>query len=187
MNIAILGWGSLVWDKRDLPIVGNWQQGGPVLPIEFSRISSDGRLTLVIDERNGVDVMTRYAHSECANLNGAVESLKKSEETPTVERIGFVDLVSNTERASSRLHHPTACDRIKAWAQAHNWEAIVWTALQSNFKEKVGEPFSADAAVRYLNHLTGESKRIALEYIQKAPQEVNTPFRRLVFANANSL
>ncbi len=38
MKIAILGWGSLIWDRRDLQIAGDWQQGGPVLPIEFSRI-----------------------------------------------------------------------------------------------------------------------------------------------------
>lgn len=60
MNITILGWGSLIWDQRDLPISGDWQLGGPALPIEFSRISRDGRLTLVIDECNGVAVSTSY-------------------------------------------------------------------------------------------------------------------------------
>lgn len=29
MTIAILAWGSLVWDKRDLPIQGEWQPGEP--------------------------------------------------------------------------------------------------------------------------------------------------------------
>lgn len=97
MNIAILGWGSLIWDKRDLPIVGDWQAGGPVLPIEFSRVSGDGRLTLVIDEQNGADVTTRYARSERVNLSEAVASLQKRENNPPKERIGFVNLVSNTE------------------------------------------------------------------------------------------
>ncbi|HOW68396.1 MAG TPA: hypothetical protein P5055_13320 [Candidatus Paceibacterota bacterium] len=58
MSIAILGWGSLIWNPRDLPITGDWQGDGPVLPIEFTRISDNGRLTLVIDERHGVDVPT---------------------------------------------------------------------------------------------------------------------------------
>ena len=44
MKIAILGWGSLVWDSRQLPHSGEWHTGGPVLPIEFSRVSKDGRL-----------------------------------------------------------------------------------------------------------------------------------------------
>lgn len=78
MRIAILGWGSLIWHPRDLPISGDWQPGGPVLPIEFSRISDNGlpapqstasrqagRLTLVIDERHGADVPTRFALSPC--------------------------------------------------------------------------------------------------------------------------
>ena len=55
MNIAILGWGSLVPDPRGLPIADGWHQAGPVLPIEFSRISKDGQragcLTLVIPQR----------------------------------------------------------------------------------------------------------------------------------------
>ena len=64
MNIAILGWGSLVPDPRGLPIAGGWHQGGPILPIEFSRISKDGQragcLTLVIDEAHGSEVAPCY-------------------------------------------------------------------------------------------------------------------------------
>lgn len=39
-QIAIIGWGSLVWDPRDLPIESPWHDDGPELPIEFARISS---------------------------------------------------------------------------------------------------------------------------------------------------
>lgn len=48
-KIAILAWGSLYWDKRTLAIQSEWNEDGPTLPIAFSRISKDGRLTLVID------------------------------------------------------------------------------------------------------------------------------------------
>jgi hypothetical protein len=41
MSIAMLAWGSLIWNPRDLPISGEWRQAGPVLPIEFSRISDN--------------------------------------------------------------------------------------------------------------------------------------------------
>ena len=50
MKIAILGWGSLLWQPKDLQFdkeIG-WSKNGPMLPIEFARISKDGRLTLVI-------------------------------------------------------------------------------------------------------------------------------------------
>jgi len=45
MKIAILGWGSLIWDARLLSINttlfdNGWSSDGPDLPIEFSRVST---------------------------------------------------------------------------------------------------------------------------------------------------
>ncbi|MHC2302867.1 hypothetical protein [Rhizobium mongolense] len=57
LRIAILGWGSLIWDQRpefDMHHKG-WLRGGPVLMLEFSRISESRKsaLTLVIDNTHG--------------------------------------------------------------------------------------------------------------------------------------
>lgn len=52
MKIVCLGWGSLVWDPKELLIDGHWNTDGPLLPIEFCRQSQDGRLTLVIDPQS---------------------------------------------------------------------------------------------------------------------------------------
>ena len=134
MSIAILSWGSLTWNPRDLPISGKWQQDGPVLPIEFSRISSDGRLTLVIDEQDGVPVTTRYARRPRTNLDDATADLRVRGGT-VKDRIGYVNLVRNTKRGWARQHHPAACDTIKAWAKAGGWNAVVWTALTPNFED----------------------------------------------------
>ncbi len=49
MRIACLGGGSLVWDPGGLPIQRSWFCGGPFAPVEFTRQSSGGRITLVID------------------------------------------------------------------------------------------------------------------------------------------
>jgi hypothetical protein len=179
MTIAILGWGSLVWDKRNLRLAGDWQTGGPVLPIEFSRVSSDGRLTLVIDPLHGVPVATLFARSEFPTLNKTIANLREREGT-TAEKIGYVNLVSHTACDYSRRHHPAACDAIQAWAQANQWQAVIWTALISNFESDGRPPFSVPAALAYLRGLTGEKPTRALEYIQRAPEEVDTPVRRLL-------
>ncbi|MHB2268110.1 hypothetical protein [Pseudaminobacter salicylatoxidans] len=49
MRIAVLAWGSLVWDRQKLAIADDFDPSGPQLPVEFCRISGGGRLTLVID------------------------------------------------------------------------------------------------------------------------------------------
>jgi len=89
----------------------------------------------VIDERNGADLVTRYARSACTNPADHIRSLRKREGDPPATRIGFVDLVNNTERDWPRREHPTACDRIKEWAQAQSWDGVVWTGLTGNFTE----------------------------------------------------
>jgi hypothetical protein len=50
LKIVALGWGSLVWDNRNLPVTGGWSADGLKVPLEFARESVDGRLTLVIIE-----------------------------------------------------------------------------------------------------------------------------------------
>ena len=81
MKIAILGWGSLVLDPRELPREGVWQYGGPEFRIEFSRVSQDCRLTLAIDNENGKLVSTRYVLSPRSDINDAISDLKLREGT----------------------------------------------------------------------------------------------------------
>ena len=79
MKIAILGWGSLIWLPKDLKFDTNsgWKENGPVLPIEFARISKDGRLTLVITP-NGTEVPTLYAVMSRRGERNKEEKLRKS-------------------------------------------------------------------------------------------------------------
>ena len=169
MKIAILGWGSLIWDQRELPTLGEWQKGGPVLPIEFSRISSDGRLTLVIDEKNGVPVKTRYVESGSGTLGKAIEDLRKRGGT-SKSMIGVVSKTVNNAKAGS--------DSIKAWDVEHKWDGVIWTGLPSNFEDINNVPFTIENGLTYLSGLSGEKRVKAREYIDRAPEEVVTPLRR---------
>jgi hypothetical protein len=177
MKIVVLAWGSLVWEPGALRLADKWMKGGPVLPIEFSRVSDNGRLTLVIDERHGVDVPTRYALSALDHLDEALADLQKREGSPLRNRIGFIDVGRDLTCDRALASHPAACARIRTWAKDQHLDAVVWTAIEPRFQEKTGVPFSVDAAVHYLAGLQGPKRTLALDYLRKAPSDVVTPVR----------
>ena len=94
---AILAWGSLTWEPKTLEFhkAFGWQKDGPVLPIEFARISKDGRLTLVITE-NGTPVTTYFTIANFyTTTDEAIQNLRKRESCNLVD-IGFYITDSNT-------------------------------------------------------------------------------------------
>jgi predicted RNase H-like nuclease len=172
-RIAILGWGSLVWDPRDLPLVPPWRPGGPALPLEFSRISSDGRLTLVIDPTDGESLPTRFALSPRGALEDVVADLRDREGT-TWMNIGMIGLSSRQERS----RFPALLGTLKDWLGRNGLDAVVWTDLQPNFERQLSRKFTIDLALEYLRGLPRGVAERAREYIEKAPSEVRTPLRR---------
>ncbi len=179
-RIAILGWGSLLWDPRPEfdQWHNDWQLDGPLLKIEFSRISISraGALTLVLDSRNGADNQVAYCLSKRGDVSRAMEDLRLREGT-TRPNIGFVH---HDGRGQSRDRQTHAT--IATWSTAQRFDAVVWTDLQSNFPAKTGKPFSVDTAMAYLQRLPQAGRRAASEYINKAPAFVATPLRRKVAA-----
>lgn len=184
MNIAVLAWGSLVWDRRELVIAEDFKPVGPLLPIEFSRVSRDGRLTLVIDEAFGASCVTYSASNNFGDLEAAIENLRLREGMPNATGVGFADLASGTRSGRAMERHPRAVATITAWAKANGYDAAIWTALASNFHDpdKAAEPFSVEAAIRYLETLDAPKLGAALGYIRSAPTEVQTPVRVAVNA-----
>lgn len=174
MKIAIVALGSLIRDPGKLTLDGTWQCGGPVLPIEFSRVSEDRRLTLVIDRDHGQSVTTYFATSGRMSLPEAVEELRTRERTPTLRRIGYVEVESR--------HFNARCDldrqAILAWSEERGFDATIWADLGSNFEERVGQPFTLDAAVAYLRGLDEPTKDRARQYVLTAPRETDTPLQR---------
>jgi hypothetical protein len=171
MKIAILGWGSLIWDPRDLPREGTWQTGGPILPIEFSRVSTDCRLTLAIDPIHGVPVATRYVQSPRASLDDAIADLCQREGTAK-KGVGFMGLGETSCRVEA------LSPAIRQWGEKHGFEGIVWTDLASNFEAETGVAFSVEEAKSYLVHLPESAADRARKYVNNAPPEVDTPLRR---------
>lgn len=191
MKIAVLAWGSLIWDRRALAIATDFEPVGPHIALEFSRISRDDRLTLVIDEAHGSSGVTYATLSAFDDLDAALENLWVREgsqgealpkEVRTHGRTGWVEVGSDAHSQLAMNRHPKAVTAIKDWATENNYAAAIWTALGSNFhdSEKAAESFSVDAAIRYLDRLDKLSFARALHYIWSAPPEVDTPLRRAV-------
>ena len=179
IRVAILGWGSLLWDKR--PEFDRWRDvwryDGPTLKLEFSRISKtrNGALTLVIDPVNGMPVIVAHCRSKRSSAEDAICDLRCREGT-VLTNIGYVRLATN----DNRHRDAESYQAVVRWAEAKGLDAVVWTDLESNFEQRVRQPFSVDAACRYLQTLDARGKAKALGYIQKAPDFVQTPLRRAV-------
>lgn len=147
LRIALLGWGSLLWDKRPEfdEHHGLWQFDGPELPLEFSRVSSSrkGALTLVIDDANGALCRSAYALSTRRDPDDAIADLRGREGT-VMRHMGIYF------RDGTRRGQPSVPDNIPLWADLHGIDVVVWTGLPSNFEKEVRRPFSVENAIRHL-------------------------------------
>lgn len=176
MKIAVIAWGSLIWCPGSLRIRTNWRADGPQLPIEFARISSDGRLTLVIEPRAEVQG-TYWAISEFTTLKRAWRNLKERESAE------LADIHYVTQNDSDRTEPLSdASQSVKNWLeQRPNLGAAVWTGLPGNWSEKRGKDFTTRDAIRYIDELEETSEGAtftrAREYIEHAPPLINTRVR----------
>ncbi|MDP1724125.1 MAG: hypothetical protein Q8L85_05425 [Alphaproteobacteria bacterium] len=109
-HVAVLGWGSLIGNPGDLGIYGQFVSGGPTLPVAFTRISQDGRLTLVVDPKSdsnqrkpsnvdypGMDVQTQYLlikDNNGLNFDKVIGELRKREGTKS----DYIDYVNRAAR-----------------------------------------------------------------------------------------
>ena len=184
MNIAIIAYGSLIWDLDDLApqVQGQWLRGrGPRLPVEFARISPKRKraLVLVVDDTAKAASPTSLIASKRARLEDAIADLARRERCAG-ERIGVATRAGGTMRSRS----PAAIAAVGDWLSASPFDAALWTELDSNFAAETGTAFTPSAAERHLRGLDRESLAEAWRYIEFAPQETDTPFRRHIRAQA---
>lgn len=172
LEIAILAWGSLMWEVR--PEFDEhheeWSLDGPVLKVEFSRISTSRQnaLTLVIDKKYGVATAVAWCLSKRQSIEDAICDLRCREGT-THKNIGCVCMSVNSS--------PSLCPTIKDWAVERHLDAVIWTALESNFEKKKGTSFSVLAAVEHIKKLDACGQAKAAEYVWRAPAFIHTPVR----------
>lgn len=173
MKIAFLVWGSLIWNHRKLKTKGDWHKDGPLLPVEFARISRDGRLTLVLSS-DTKKLQVLWIYSGFDNLNDAIQDLKNRE--GTIESwIGYLSMRENKENCNIVS---IILEDIRSWVIERNIDAVIWTDLPSNFEERISEKLNANNVIKYLANLPDSKKQIAREYIEKAPLQIMTLIRK---------
>jgi hypothetical protein len=181
VRIAIIGWGSLLWDPRPEFDAhhGPWSEGGPVLPLEFSRVSASraNGLTLVIDDAHGVACPTAFCLSTRSDPHQVIDDLARRE-NGTARIVGF------HFRAGGFHGRPAVPATIRPWVEAAGIDMAVWTGHVSNFADVAGTPFSVEAALGHLDGLPPPGRAVALDYIARAPAFVRTPLREALAARA---
>lgn len=181
-KFAILGWGSLLWDKRSEfasfnSRLSDWAADGPALRLEFARVSSSrkGALTLVlVNEPSGKLCTVSYALIDRTELEDAVCDLRCREGCNLAD-IGYCRIGTMEGRA----HDQAVLGAIRSWGAGKKFDAVVWTDLPANFGEKSipRAPFSIPAALAHLQMCSPEAKSLAAEYVWRAPDFVKTPLR----------
>ncbi|MCF3463408.1 hypothetical protein GTY70_05865 [Stenotrophomonas maltophilia] len=168
--IAFIGWGSLIWDPRELPIVGHWQTDGPEVRVEFQRQSADGRLTLVLSP-DALLVTSLWAKFDGTDLSEARAALASRE---GVSPRNANSLVGVWRRGDAS---PECLPGLSGWAERKSVSGVVWTALPPKLAGKVVETVTSEEALSYLSSLTGTVRASAEEYVRRTPGQIATRYR----------
>ena len=189
MNVVCLGWGSLIWDKRCLPVSGRWNCDGPSLPIEFARESGDGRITLVVAKGTAcVPVLWCNLCPDHINDIDQAKSVLAVREGVAKKNIKCFIGFWTPDDCSGHI----GADIIGEWAQSCNIDAVVWTALESGLKPNSEFKLEPDIKrkrdcvpdiediIKHLKNLPEKNRQKAEEYVRKAPRQIETNYRTAI-------
>lgn len=171
MKIAVICWGSIVWDKGSLKTLGDWKSDGPELALEFCRLSSFGKskekVILALNE-SSPRCVTYWDLLVATDLKTARNNLRDREGAVT-------DDIETFTRNQNPLS--TAAVQIDSWLKLHpEIDAVVWTGLESNWSKYRHTKFSTDDLIQYFDSKKDSLVKIK-EYFDKAPTQILTAAR----------
>ena len=178
MKIAILAWDSLLVNSKDM-FIEKWRRNGPVLPLEFSRISEDGKLTVVIDCNGGANNKVFYTISKHQSIDNVIKEIL-SKEKINYENLGVLNVENKTGSPRIFVYDKIIIDNITDWAKKNKIDTVIWIALGRKFKDKIGIRFSSLNALNYFLSLDGKTEKLALYYLRRVPKQIKTPTRLLL-------
>lgn len=172
--IACLGWGSLVWDPRELAIQRQWFNDGPLIHVEFARQSQDGRITLVLTE-SANPVRSLWAVMDSVDLASAKSDLRRREGVPEKNEEKHIGSWSVGQPS------PDLIPSLAEWASAHGIAHVIWTNLPPKFGGEEKAP-SSEQVAEYLSGLLGAQREVAERYVRLTPRQIDTAYRRRIEA-----
>ena len=200
-EIVCLGWGSLIWDLRGLPVnklregqpvpswvlspvgddVGDWQHDGPPVRVEFVRQSGPmgDRLTLVLYDA-AEPLCSLWARMTVPTLDQAGRELAKREYRGIREERIHQWSRKNIGQWSRGDPSPAKIPDLGVWACQRGIQHVIWTALGPKFQGQPNAP-TEDEAVAFLKKLSDDGKAAKAEtYVRRAPPQIKTSYRRRI-------
>jgi hypothetical protein len=159
---AILGWGSLLWDRRALQVPGQWHSDGPWLPIEFARTSGlqddEPYLSLVLHPNAGL-IRTYWDVSLLTEHRDDVICDLRKRERCNLSAIAYL---------------PKG-----RYSVAPTIPGVIWTNLEPKLSDRI--EFTIKDSIEWLTGLRNAKKAATAErYIRMAPSQTDTCLRRQV-------
>ena len=176
MQIAVIAWGSLLWQPAPLKLASGWHPGGPLLPLEFVRNSEDtAELALAVCESAAL-CPTYWAYLDTSDVPSARANLREREKIDPA-RPDWIGTVPAADVALS----PVAA-RIEAWRIARRIDAVVWTALPARSRGREGRVPGAQEVLDWVASRSGAERAKVEEYVRRTPAHIDTRYRRLIEA-----
>ncbi|WP_462402499.1 hypothetical protein [Pseudomonas sp. Marseille-QA0332] len=169
MNIACLGWGSLLWKPGALRIAGQWKADGPPVAVEFCRVAEGGELSTAIS-LNAQPLPVFWAQVDSDDLESACRMLREREQIPA----------QRSDGVASMLIAPGQEGPLMRWAIARRLDAVIWTGLPPCFAGIENRMPSQRDAIDYLQGLEGDQLKHARDYIEQVPRQLDTSYRQAI-------
>lgn len=161
-----------------MPRAGTFREDGPKLPVEFSRVAVDGRVTLVVDP-TAQAVPTYWVPLDVQSHTEAVLELGVREKIASAMRSRWIGRQAVDDRSLDAGDVDLVVrETIAAWLVDQPLDAVVWTALPPRGPDGDLERPQFDRLLSHLKSLEGAARARAEEYIRRTPRLVRTRHRK---------
>ena len=172
--IACLGWDSLVWDPRGLPIQRKWFDDGPFVKVELCA-NRRTVASLWCSRPQPLHRAPFWAIMDSFEIDAAKEALQKREGCGATDIAGW---------ATGEIA-PAHVIGLPQWAEAHGVDSVVWTALPPKFSGHNARVPTVEEVLYHLSGLSGTVRDLAERYVRLTPRQIDTPYSRRIEAALN--